>query len=90
MTMWEIRIDGENSDDCRYESTVQARNEAENYHRVVEAETPATAIYKWEPDGGEQRLNVRYDGSGKWFEPTDVTLAPVRDEIGTWEGEGGA
>lgn len=89
MAWWEIRVAGENSDDCRYESTAEARREAENYHRVVEASTPATAMYQWEADGGEQRLNVRYSYE-TWWEPTDVTLAPVRDEIGTWEGEGGA
>lgn len=79
MALWEIRVAGENSDDCRYESTADARKEAENYHRVVEAEPPAAAMYRWEPDGGEQRLEVRYSYA-EWWEPTDVTLAPVREE----------
>lgn len=80
MTCWEIRVSGENWDECRYDSIVGARGEAENYHRVVEAESPAAAMYRWEPDGGEQRLEVRYSHA-QWWGPTDVTLAPVREEM---------
>lgn len=78
MAWWEFRVAGEGLDECVYESTSDARREAENYHRVVEASKPAMAQYRWTLDGGEQRLEAR-NSFQEWWEATDITVAPVRE-----------